>query len=129
MRKARSPRRRRQPVSPFEYYTVVGAAIIAAGTFLMNTRYSWDVWEAYLIVVNILALVYYTLDKVLAWGHRQRIPERTLLALALVGGSHGGLAGMVLFQHKIRQMNFQRAFWVIVLIQAAGFAIVFFGFL
>jgi len=129
MKKARPPRRRRQPVSPFEYYTVVGAAIIAAGTFLMNTRYSWDLWEAYLIVVNILALVYYTLDKVLAWGHRQRIPEKTLLALALVGGSPGGLAGMVLFQHKIRQMNFQRTFWLIVLIQAVGVAIVFYGFL
>jgi len=129
MRKARPPRRRRQPVSPFEYYTVVGVTVIAAGTFLLYTRYSWDLWEAYLIVVNTLALVYYTLDKILAWGHRQRIPESTLLALALVGGSPGGLAGMVLFRHKIRKMNFQRAFWVIVSIQAVGVAIAYFGFM
>ncbi len=37
---------------------------------------------------------------------RGRIPEATLLGLALAGGALGGLAGMRLFHHKTRKARF-----------------------
>ena len=33
-------------------------------------------------------------------------PERTLLLLALIGGSLGALAGMIMFRHKTRKAKF-----------------------
>lgn len=42
------------------------------------------------------------LDKFRACRHRWRIPERTLLAIAFLGGSLGTFLGMLLFRHKIR---------------------------
>ena len=41
-----------------------------------------------------------------AGRQRGRIPEATLLGLALAGGALGGLAGMRLFHHKTRKARF-----------------------
>jgi uncharacterized membrane protein YsdA (DUF1294 family) len=35
-----------------------------------------------------------------------RIPEKTLLAVAAIGGSIGSLAGMYTFRHKTRHLKF-----------------------
>ena len=54
----------------------------------------------YLIIINIAAWLMYGLDKWKAKSGAWRIPERTLLLTALLGGSAGALAGMLLFHHK-----------------------------
>ena len=46
-------------------------------------------------------------DKRRAKKKRWRIPEVTLLASALLGGSIGALAGMYLFRHKTRHLKFK----------------------
>ena len=62
------------------------------------------VW--YLAVINFITWIAYGLDKGRAKSGKWRIPERTLLLLALVGGSLGALAGMILFRHKTRKPKF-----------------------
>ena len=57
----------------------------------------------YLITINIIAWITYGLDKWKAKTGKWRIPERTLLFLALIGGSAGALAGMFLFHHKTKK--------------------------
>ena len=60
----------------------------------------------YLAVINFITWIAYGLDKGRAKSGKWRIPERTLLLLALVGGSLGALAGMILFRHKTRKPKF-----------------------
>ena len=61
---------------------------------------------AYLIIINLLSLFLMAEDKRRAKRHLWRIPERTLFAAALVGGSVGALFGMYLFHHKTRHWYF-----------------------
>lgn len=60
----------------------------------------------YLAVINFTAWAAYGLDKGRARSGKWRIPERTLLLLALAGGSLGALAGMLMFRHKTRKAKF-----------------------
>ena len=62
------------------------------------------VW--YLAAINFTTWVVYGLDKGRAKSGKWRILERTLLLLALVGGSLGALAGMIMFRHKTRKPKF-----------------------
>lgn len=60
----------------------------------------------YLIVVNGAAMILYGMDKWKAKAGKWRIPERTLLLIALAGGSVGALAGMLIFRHKTKTAKF-----------------------
>lgn len=60
----------------------------------------------YLAVVNLTAFVLLGQDKRRAAERARRIPERTLLALAAIGGSLGALAGQQAFRHKTRKQPF-----------------------
>ena len=51
----------------------------------------------YLVIINLLSLFLMAEDKRRARRHLWRIPERTLFAAALVGGSVGALLSMYLF--------------------------------
>lgn len=82
-----------------------------------------DLWSAhpitisYLVLINTLTLFIYGADKLSAEASAWRVRERTLLFLALIGGSAGALIGMNLFHHKTRKVSFQILFVVILLIQ------------
>ncbi|MBI0583930.1 MAG: DUF1294 domain-containing protein [Methanomassiliicoccus sp.] len=58
-----------------------------------------------ILLLNVAALVLYFVDKRAARMKRSRIPERTLLLMALVA-PFGALAGMRLFRHKTRKTKF-----------------------
>ena len=60
----------------------------------------------YLLLINALAFALMLADKQKARKNRWRIPERTLLLTALLGGSIGALAGMYAFHHKTRHLKF-----------------------
>ena len=60
----------------------------------------------YLIAVNVAAWIMYGLDKWKARSGKWRISERTLLIVALIGGSVGALAGMLMFRHKTKKPKF-----------------------
>jgi uncharacterized membrane protein YsdA (DUF1294 family) len=56
--------------------------------------------------VNAVALAAFFADKRLARRRARRVPEATLILLALFGGFAGGAAGIVLFRHKTRKPGF-----------------------
>jgi len=60
----------------------------------------------YLGIINIVTFVVFVMDKFAAINRRSRIRIVTLLGLAFIGGSVGGLLAMYLFRHKIRQDYF-----------------------
>lgn len=82
------------------------------------------VWLVYLAVINIVTFAAFGWDKSKArWGG-WRIPEKTLLGLALLGGSVGAWVGMKVFRHKTRKAKFKVGVLVILTVQCVGVAIV-----
>ena len=61
----------------------------------------------YLLVINVLTFIIYGLDKWKARRGRWRIPEATLLLLAVIGGSPAALVAMYLFRHKTMHKKFR----------------------
>ena len=71
----------------------------------------------YLILINIIAFLTTFLDKRKAKYGKWRIPEQTLLILALIGGSIGSIIGMYTFRHKTKKLRFSIGFPVILILQ------------
>ena len=72
----------------------------------------WGILWLWLLVINVLTLVVYGLDKVLAKikehaPKARRIPEKTLLLLAALGGGPGAWLAMELFRHKTQHRSFR----------------------
>ncbi len=74
-------------------------------------------WVAWWLALNLATVLVFGYDKAIAGGKRRRVPERTLLALALLGGSPGALFAMGLFRHKTAKPGFRRAMILIVAVQ------------
>ena len=71
----------------------------------------------FLISINILAFIVYGIDKWRAAHDRWRIPESTLLGLAVIGGSIGALLGMKVWHHKTKHKKFVFGLPAVLLIQ------------
>jgi uncharacterized membrane protein YsdA (DUF1294 family) len=61
----------------------------------------------YLVLANLVSFALFGMDKSRARAGRRRIPERTLLASALLSGSVGAWLGMSTFRHKTAKRSFQ----------------------
>ena len=73
----------------------------------------------YLVCINLILFITMGTDKLAAKRHKRRVPEATLLTLAVIGGSVGGILGMLLFRHKTRHAKFYIGYPVILLCQIA----------
>ena len=71
----------------------------------------------YFIFINFMGIASMASDKIRAMEHRFRIPEAVLILFALIGGSIGSLAGMILFHHKTRKANFRFGLPLILIVQ------------
>ena len=60
----------------------------------------------YLIAINVCTVLIYGVDKWKAKRSKWRIPEATLLGLAVIGGSVGAWLGMKVWHHKTMQKKF-----------------------
>ena len=60
----------------------------------------------WLILVNLVAFILYGADKSFAKKGARRIPEKTLLLWAWLGGSIGAFLGMQVFRHKTKKPKF-----------------------
>lgn len=72
---------------------------------------------SYVIVINVITLMMYGIDKWKAKHSKWRIPEATLLIMAAVGGSIGPWTGIKLFHHKTLHKKFKYGVPAIFLIQ------------
>ena len=74
---------------------------------------------AWLVLINTVTFLIFGVDKLLAKHprFRQRVPEKNLLLLAVVGGSVGALLGMYLFRHKTLHRVFRVGVPVILAVQ------------
>ena len=72
-----------------------------------------------LFLFNAFSLLLMHIDKCCARKQKRRIPEKTLLGCAVLGGSPGILLGMMLFHHKTRKPRFYVGVPLILLLQLA----------
>jgi len=77
------------------------------------------------LILNLATLVCFGLDKWFAVKKQWRIPESTLLLLALLGGSIGALVAMQFFHHKTKKKRFSIGIPIMLIVQFAilGYAL------
>jgi len=110
---------------------VVCVFIIQTVFFLMYKGHraevlNFEVWKVftehkyvliYLGIINVVTFTAFAVDKLNAIGHRSRIKIVTLLGLAFMGGSLGGLLAMYLLKHKTNKDYFTVGIPLIILMQ------------
>ena len=74
----------------------------------------------YLLIVNAIGFVLMTVDKYKAKKNLWRIPESTLMTVAIIGGSIGSLIGMYTVRHKTKHLKFTLGIPVILVLQIAA---------
>ena len=73
----------------------------------------------FLLLINAAAFLLMLVDKYKAQNGLWRIPERTLIGSALLGGSVGALLGMYTFRHKTKHLSFTLGMPAILIAQVA----------
>ena len=81
-------------------------------------------FPAYLITVNALGFLLMLIDKAKAKKKKWRIPERTLMTVAAIGGSVGSLLGMYVVRHKTKHPKFTIGIPLILALQTIALVIV-----
>ena len=71
----------------------------------------------YLFIINATGLALMLMDKYKARKNLWRIPENTLLGIALIGGSLGCILGMRFTRHKTKHPKFSIGLPVIFAVQ------------
>lgn len=82
------------------------------------------VFIALFLILNLITFGVYGIDKLRARLNLARISEKTLLALAVAGGSVGAVFAQKLFRHKTRK--FQYRIWMILSIQFIVFELLWY---
>ncbi|MGO7210198.1 DUF1294 domain-containing protein [Rhizobium ruizarguesonis] len=83
-------------------------------------------WALLFLALNLSVFSIYFMDKQAARHGRRRISERTLLILALIGGSLGALAAQQLLRHKTRKEPFRSILAAILILHGALIAVLAF---
>ena len=73
----------------------------------------------YVLAINLIAFLAYGIDKLKAKKNMWRIPEATLIWMAVVGGSIGAILGMKVWHHKTLHKKFKYGIPAITIIQIA----------
>ena len=73
----------------------------------------------YVLILNFVTVLVYGIDKFKAKKGKWRIPESTLLLLAVLGGSIGAWLGMRVWRHKTQHKKFKYGIPVIFILQVA----------
>ena len=71
----------------------------------------------YFMIINLVGFVMMCVDKQLAIHHKNRVLEKALFLIAIIGGSLGGILGMYAFRHKTKHVSFVIGMPVILIIQ------------
>jgi uncharacterized membrane protein YsdA (DUF1294 family) len=76
-------------------------------------------WLGVVVLASLLSLVMYRVDKQRAGQGHQRIPERTLHLIDVVGGWPGGWYARRTYRHKTQKLSFRIVFGLTVVVHAA----------
>jgi uncharacterized membrane protein YsdA (DUF1294 family) len=71
----------------------------------------------YFLTINALGFLLMLVDKHKARKNRWRIPEATLMGVAVLGGSIGSLIGMYTVRHKTKHPKFTVGIPLILIVQ------------
>jgi uncharacterized membrane protein YsdA (DUF1294 family) len=71
------------------------------------------------VLTSLVSFVTYGVDKRRAADGGRRVPERTLLLLAFLGGWPGSILAQRHFRHKTRKLKFLIPFWVVTALHVA----------
>lgn len=77
----------------------------------------------YFLISNILLFLMMAYDKSQAKKKKQRIPEKRMLLLGLLGGGFGGYFAMKLFHHKTLHWYFKWCYGANILLWVLAFLI------
>ena len=82
--------------------------------FMLYNRATWSLEEEkmtshlkFILFINVLTFMIMGYDKLQAKRQGWRVPERMLMAMALLMGAGGIYAGMYVFRHKTKHTLFQ----------------------
>jgi uncharacterized membrane protein YsdA (DUF1294 family) len=71
----------------------------------------------YLLAINLIGFLAMGIDKFKAKQNLWRTKEKTLFAIAMIGGSIGSIIGMYTFRHKTKHNSFVVGFPIILIAQ------------
>lgn len=83
----------------------------------MNALSLSNIVLVYLVAINVVTVIVYGIDKWKAQFNKWRIPEATLLLLAVIGGSIGAWLGMRVWHHKTMHKKFKYGIPIIIILQ------------
>lgn len=75
----------------------------------------------YLIAVSACSIVITVYDKLASKAGLFRIPEKTLLAAALLGGAAAMYISMIIIRHKTRKRKFMLTLPILIILQLIAF--------
>ena len=78
--------------------------LVCAATASLLTPHPYVTW---FLLVSVLTLVIYGMDKMAARKAWRRVPESTLLVFGFVGGWPGAIVGQQIFRHKTQKQPFK----------------------
>jgi len=95
----------------FKRFSYLLLALAAIGSACLP--HAFVMW---FLIINLLTLALYGVDKRAASKARHRIPEFTLLLFGFVGGWIGAIFGQQLFRHKTQKQPFKTYFAITVVL-------------
>ena len=81
----------------------------------------------FLALINTATFIAFWVDKKQSMTGGYRISEKTLLTLALFGGSPAAFIASRLFRHKTKKGSFRAMFWLVVIVQMVAAVLYFNG--
>jgi uncharacterized membrane protein YsdA (DUF1294 family) len=119
-------------------YTLSGILLALTATLILEGVFSLQLIVGWLISINVFTGIFYWIDKINSvWvdenrgaeSLNMRIPEWSLLALALAGGSPAAALMITFLPHKTSKQWFMLRFVVVFLIQLAVAVYLLWGYL
>lgn len=86
--------------------------------WMLENQWVWlSLWYTFF---GLLTMIIYWVDKYAAKHDFERVPERTLHILELIGGWPGALLAQRLFHHKCSKVSYQHSFQIIIPLNVLG---------
>jgi len=109
-------------------YVLMGLLLALTGALILEGLFTLPLVLGWLVTINLIAFLFYGIDKMNAeWADdipqrkalQVRIPEASLLLLALAGGTPLALLAIMMFEHKVKDLEFLVFFIIILILQGA----------